>query len=375
MNAGVPGIGNVGSEATLTVQALQQALLGEAAMPMAGATTPQEGSDALPVVTPPADATADTLSAGMTENTPSALAALALRSAGTRRMAAGDAVAPSATASPAAPEAASFASTQVLVGDRTATHLLAALPLVANVLTPLNTARAEMRPTSHSTHRHAAEDDEPRHGRHEPPAEDDDHTADALGSALLALGHEVDAATAVPPWCGPLLQSLRVHAVDRAATTFLQHALRQWQRGCTVLLACPQGVPNGELGWLYALQVQPAEHAARLVGQRFEARLAWHASHHNACWWGVRTVKQQSLNVGRQLRSQANLPGRPGTADGGFDLALQLGRSSTDAVPARVLDLRVDAVARLWALLDRQWSVLLLACNRPLPERRAEAPR
>lgn len=131
---------------------------------------------------------------------------------------------------------------------------------------------------------------------------------------------------------------------------------------------------------------RPAQPIPGLRGQRFGARLHWKSdgldddAASSARWWAVRAAKQHGVALGRQLRTMsegASAQAQGGEADaaaararhGGLHtqgLAVQLGPVLLPQARDWGLRVRIDAVQRLWAALEGQWSLLVVGCDEPL---------
>ncbi len=213
-------------------------------------------------------------------------------------------------------------------------------------------------------------------------------------------GHD-DEAQRGGDWCAALARRLaRLQTRDAqgespaAGAAALSLALAQWTQGRAVLIVCPQRAPIDETGWACLVwgantNDNTAHHAQAvptLRGQRFVARLHWKndalddPTASAARWWAVRTAKQHGVALGRQLRTMneraqdarqnarrdAESPTGQHSALHTQGLAVQLGPVLLPQAREWALRVRIDAVQRLWAALDGQWSLLVIGCDEPL---------
>lgn len=355
VNEALSAIGGA-SELSATAQALQQTLLANAAPP----ETPSNAWEA--------DTSGMTPANDTSPDTPSVLVALASRSQSARRGSGADQPEPTAPRNDASHEMPAAAPSLVAMpttAPDTPTTLLATPAL----LTALQTGN-----TQPLWHGFQAPTPDARHNTQReghPPSEDeraDEEPSDE--TATPDTPHE-PRPTALTTWQEHLAHALKLHAQAAPSQALLRLAAAQWQRGRTVLLVTPRDVAMAERGWLHALRLSAT---GVVSGERFEARLRWAEPRSNSGagvrWCGVRATKQQGLHLGRELRVQAELPEADSVVPIGDSASIEvrLGPQDNSAARARVVEVRVDAIARLWACLDAQWSVTVLACDQPLGE-------
>lgn len=351
VNQALSAIG-AASEMSATAQAVQQALLAENLQPDAP-PNPLE-----------ADVTNPTLGTDTSPDTPAVLVALASRSQSARRGGGADQPEPAATRHEAAHELPAAAPSLVAMPTSApdAPTMLLATPALLTALQAGNT-----QPLWHG--RHQLPPDERRTAHREGHRNPDDERPDDEPPEESAHPDPTQEShpPVITPWQEQLARTLKLHAQAAPSHALLRLATAQWQRGRTVLLVAPRDEAAAERGWLYALRQSAA---GALTGDRFEARLRWVGPRGNSTrWCGVRATKQQGLHLGRELRVQAELPEADTVSPVGDSASIdvRLGAQESSA-KARVVEVRVDAIARLWACLDAQWSVTVLACDQPLGE-------
>jgi hypothetical protein len=254
------------------------------------------------------------------------------------------------------------------------------------------------------------------------------HPGDDWCAALARRLSRIRAAQAPhPTHAPPAAHDARDTAPAAASAAALALARDQWSQGRAVLIVCPQRVPMDDSGWACLVwdDAARADDSARregprgtrapaparagvdahanphtnphaqpmlgLRGQRFIARLHWKsdafddATASNVRWWAVRAAKQHGVALGRQLRTMSEdaaaradtgaptgdadpAAGRAPRHDGLHTrgLAVQLGPVLLPQARDWCVRVRIDAVQRLWAALEGQWSLLVVACDEPL---------
>lgn len=199
--------------------------------------------------------------------------------------------------------------------------------------------------------RHACDDcDE------EPKEQEDSQDEQESGPPTITQAES----TAEASWGTPLLAALRQAAQRPAARSALRAAAEAWERGRSVLLACPVREDEAQAAWLFVLRPARNSRPMRLCGERFAARLRWSRPGAEGRWWCVRVAKSYSLRRGGQLLTQEQ------DSAGRVSCELQLGPFPPLLPRWNEVLVRVDRVQRLWQALGTQWSLPLLVCDQAL---------